>query len=78
MNIVYGILGILIAYLLLRYRGKVYDFTGPWGFAERYLGAGGTSTAMVLLAIIIFLISVTTMTGKMGDVLGNTIGKIFH
>lgn len=77
MHIVWGLIGFVLAYLLLRYRGKVYDFTGPWGFAERYLGAGGTGTAMVLVAILIFLIAITILLGKLNVLFSGTVGRFF-
>lgn len=74
MNVIWGILGMLISYLLIRYRGKIYEFTGSWSFADKI---GGTGNAIVLVAILLFILSVTVMLGKADFLFGGTIGRFF-
>lgn len=66
-----------MAYLLVRYRRRIYDFTGPWGLVERYLGQGSTGAAIVLVAILLFFMAITLMTGNMSRILGGTVGRVF-
>lgn len=76
-NIVWGIIGSLVAFALLKWRKQVIDFTGKWGWAERILGMGGSYTAVVLLALIIFLLAITKMSGKLDEIGRATFGRIF-
>jgi|GEM_PF-3282643 len=75
MHIFWGILGIAVAYLLVRFRGNVYNFTGPWSFAEKYFG--GTNAGILLIAILIFFLSVATLLGKTQQLFGSTLGRFF-
>ena len=63
MNIVWGIIGIGIAFLLVQYRRQIIGFTGTWGWAEKYMGSGRSETACTLLGILIFLVSISVMFG---------------
>jgi hypothetical protein len=74
MNIVWGILGMIISYLLIRYRGKIYEFTGSWSFADKI---GGTGNAIVLVAIVLFFLSLTVMLGKAKFFFGGAVGRFF-
>ena len=57
------IIGPLIAYLLVRYRGAVLEFTGDWEWAQRIFGSGGTAFAIVLVAIGVFFGSIAYAFG---------------
>lgn len=70
------IIGITVAYLLIRYRKVIHDFTGEFGFAEKYLGSGGTYTFIVLFGIIIFIGSVMNFFGTLDGFLESTIGRL--
>ncbi|MBI5414904.1 hypothetical protein HZA38_05330 [Candidatus Peregrinibacteria bacterium] len=63
MHIAIGILGIIISFLMIKYRHHIYRFSGPWGIVERYLGMGSTPTFIVLLAVVVFFVSITVFTG---------------
>lgn len=76
MKILLGLIGILLSYAMVRYRKNIVDFTGKFGWAERYLGAGGTYNAMILFALGIFLFSILYMTGNIDYVFGG-VGKFF-
>ena len=64
MKILWGLIGIFLSYLVIRYRKQVIDWTGKFAWAEKYLGMGGTYNAMVLFAIGIFMFSILYMTGN--------------
>lgn len=73
----FGILGILLAFGLIKYRKAIGEFTGSWGWAERYFGAGGTYTGIVLIGLVTVIFSIMYMTGSLQGVLAGTVGRIF-
>ncbi len=76
MNIFLGLIGIIISYLIIRYRHQVVGFTGSWGWAEKYIGSGHSETACTLLGVLTFFISVTIASGKGQDILLGILGPI--
>lgn len=66
-----------ISYLFLRYRKQIGDFTGPIGFAEHYIGGGGTYTFIALLGIAIFFLALMYVTGSLDIFLGDNLGQFF-
>lgn len=77
-NILWGLTGIAVAFALVKYRRQIINFTGTWGWAERYLGGGGTAIALVLFALVIFLLAVTKLIGKWDTLFsGGPMSKIF-
>ena len=50
-RIFYGLLLIAGGVLILKYRKIVYEWTGSWYWAEKYLGRGGTIVALCLIAM---------------------------
>lgn len=48
-KIFYALIGIALGYSILKYRKVIYDWTGRFYWAEKYLGSGGT----------VFIISLT-------------------
>ncbi len=77
MNIFWGIVGIVLAFYLVKYRRYIVDFTGAWGWAERFLGRGSSPTALVLCALFLFFLSLSLMTGHLDVFFRGTFGKIF-
>jgi len=77
MNIIGGIIGVILSLLLIIYRVPVKHFMGEWGWAERYLGSGGTFTAMLLIGVFGFIISLMIMTGTLDILLGGFINTLF-
>lgn len=77
-NIIWGIIGILLAFAMVRWRKQIIQFTGSWGWAERFLGPGGSYSGVVLVAIILFIFSLLKLAGKLSSVVNNSIGKLFH
>jgi len=64
MNIFYGLLGLALAFSLIKYRYNIYKTMGSWSFAERIFGSGGTITAIVLLAFMVIIVSLMIMFGQ--------------
>jgi len=63
--------------LLMIYRGKVKDFTGDIGFAEKYIGVGGTWTFFILLGVGLFIFGLMWMTGTFQAGMESFLGGIF-
>ncbi|MCT4591797.1 MAG: hypothetical protein N4A36_00195 [Candidatus Gracilibacteria bacterium] len=76
-NIIWGLIGISTALILVKFRYKIIEFTGDWGWAERYLGNGGSVRAVVLIAIILFFASIAKMTGKSSTILQGAADQFF-
>jgi hypothetical protein len=55
----------------------VRDFTGLLGFAEKYLGSGGTYTFYLLLGAVSIFLSVLYATGQLQSMLSNTFSPYF-
>lgn len=58
-----GLLGILAAFLLLRYREQVGDTIGEGDWMH---ALGGVYGVVTFVALIVFLTSIATMTGTIG------------
>lgn len=66
----------LLGFLIVAFRARIKDFTGSIGFAERYFGAGGTWTFLLLVALGCFIFGLMWATGSLQGFLGNTFGGI--
>ncbi len=77
MNIVLGIIGVILSLLLIIYRVRVKHFMGQIGWAERYFGPGGTFTALLLVGVFGFILSLMIMTGTLGLLLGGFMDTLF-
>jgi hypothetical protein len=72
-----GLLAIVGAFFLIKYRERVVATTGKFKWAEKYLGQGGTYRLMVLVAIAFFLWGVSAVTGTT-DVLLSPLNNFFN
>lgn len=70
MHIFFGLTGIVCSFLILIYRVPIKRFIGPIEWAERRLGPGGTYTALLLVAIVMFFVSIMIMTNTLDILLG--------
>jgi hypothetical protein len=77
MQYIIGLLGIACGLLLIKYRAKIREFTGLIGFAEKYLGSGGTYTFYLLLGALMIFLSVLYATGQLQSFLSNNFLKYF-
>lgn len=64
-----GILAIIGSIFLLKYRERVVRMTGKIGFAEKYLGSGGTYNLMIILSLVFFLYGLAAVTGTLDVIL---------
>lgn len=74
---VIGLLAMIGGFLFLIYRVKIKDFVGDIGFAEKYLGVGGTWTFLIMLGIGSFIFGLMWMTGTFQSGVGGFLGSIF-
>lgn len=71
-----GLFAMALGFGILVFRGRIKDMTGSIGFAERYLGPGGTWTFFILLGIALFIGGLMWATGTLQDFLLKTFGGI--
>jgi len=69
--------GSITAFLILRFRRALKEFTGDIGFAERYLGSGGTNTLFVLIGIGTFVLSLMYALGTLQSIVGSFASPFF-
>ena len=77
MQIFGGLIGVILSILLIIYRVRVKHFLGEIGWAERYFGPGGTFTALLLIGLLGFFLSLMVMTGTLNLLLGGTMDTLF-
>jgi len=71
-----GLIGMIVGFLIVVFRPQIKGFSGDIGFAERYLGPGGTWTFLLLLGVAIFIFSLMWSMGTLQDFLLGTFGKL--
>lgn len=62
-RILVGLIGIPVGYYILRYKDRVVMTVGKMEWAERYLGAGGTYNAWVVIGMAVIAGSFLYMFG---------------
>lgn len=77
MQIALGLIGIVLSLLLLIYRVPVKHFIGNIGWAEQYFGPGGTYTALLIVGVGGFFVSLIVMTGTLDWLMGSFTGQFF-
>ena len=70
MEILIGIIGIMLGFLLMIYRVPVRRFMGQIGWAERYFGPGGTYTGLLLIGLGLCFFSLMIATSTLNFLLG--------
>lgn len=72
------IFGVPLGFLIMIYRYQLKQFTGDIGWAEQYLGSGGTYNFFILLGLAVTILSVMYAFGSLQDLAGGTIGVFFR
>lgn len=72
-----GIIGIPLGFVILYYRVPIRDFIGNIGWAEKYLGTGGTWNAIVLIGLAVSIFSFLWMLGSVQVFFLNNFGVFF-
>ena len=68
MQFIYGLLGIISAFIIIKYRHDIYKILGKIDWAESYLG--GTVNLIFFTAIFIMILSFLFMIGEEGVLFG--------
>ena len=77
MQVVQGLAVMLLGFLILVFRPWVKNFTGNIGFAERYLGPGGTWTLLLIIGVGLFIIGLMWATGTLQGIFWGRFGGFF-
>lgn len=75
-RILVGLIGIPLGFLVLLYRDKAKDFVGNISWAEKYLGTGGTWTALILIGVLTIVLSFMFMIGSLQNMILKLFGDI--
>lgn len=70
-------MGMIAGFLIIIFRAKIKDVTGDIGFAERYLGPGGTWTFLLIFGVGVFIFSLMWSLGTLQDFFMKTAGPLF-
>jgi hypothetical protein len=77
MQIIGGLIGAILSILLIIYRVRVKHILGNINWAEAHLGPGGTFTALLLIGVLGFILSLMVMTGTLDLILGGMMDTLF-
>lgn len=72
-----GIICAAIGMLVIKFRKKIADVSGPVGFAERIFGGGGTYTLYLLVGCIAVILSILYATGVLQDTIDSKLTPLF-
>lgn len=73
-----GFIGVPLGFLIMIYRMKIREVTGPIDFAEDKLGPGGTYTLYVLIGLAVSIISVMYAFGTFQELFAASLGQFFR
>lgn len=73
----FALIGFPASFLIIIYRQKIKEFTGSVGFAEKYLGMGGTYTLYLLIGVGVFIVTLLYVTGTLQSFLRTVFGPLF-
>jgi len=76
-RIIFGIGGIALGLAMLRYTRQFKMWTGNIGWAERFIGMGGTYTVLRLLGILLAIIAFLYLTGGLNNLVSSLFGRFF-
>ena len=77
MTFIIGMLITIGGFLLIVFREKVHNVTGDVGFAEQYLGGGGTYTLFLILGVVMFFGGIAWATGTLQTWFAVNLGRYF-
>lgn len=68
--------GIPLGLAIIKYRERIQRFTGPFAFAETWLGTGGTYTVIFLFGCAVVVGTILYFLGAHEILLAKFVGKI--
>lgn len=71
------IIGCPLGFVIMYFRRAIKEFIGEVGFAEQYLGVGGTNTLVVIIGILVFVGSLMYALGTFQSLLVDSLGGFF-
>jgi len=71
------LIGCPLAFLIIYFRVQLREFIGSVSFAERIFGSGGTSTFILLLGLMLFVLSLMWGFGALQKYIFGAIGTFF-
>lgn len=71
------LIGCPLGFVIMYFRRPIKEFIGEVGFAEQYLGMGGTNTLVVIIGILVFIGSLMYALGTFQEILQGTLGRFF-
>ncbi len=72
------LIGIPLGFLIMIYRFQIKQYIGDIGFAEQYLGAGGTYTLLTLIGFLVAFVSLMYGLGTIQELFIGTLGQFFR
>ena len=66
MRIVWGIIGIIIGFLIIKYTFPLVGIFGKIAWAEQHLGGAGTYTLYKIIGIVVIVLSMLYMFNAIG------------
>ncbi|MBI5754014.1 hypothetical protein HZA40_02620 [Candidatus Peregrinibacteria bacterium] len=69
--------GCPLGFVIMYFKRAIKEFIGEVGFAEKYLGMGGTNTFVVLVGILVFIGSLMYGLGTFQALLDSSLGMFF-
>lgn len=70
-QILVGIIGIPLGFVMLKYNMQLKDFVGNIAWAEKHLGSGGTYSFLKFISILVSVLSFLYMTGTLQGAIGS-------
>ncbi len=77
MTYVTGIIGCVIGFFYLKYSFQIKEIIGNVGFAERYLGPGGTHLMHKIIGLLIIIGSILYAFGGLQSMIAGSLGRFF-
>jgi len=71
-----ALIGFPLSFIVIIYRQKIKEFIGSVGFAEKYLGMGGTYTLILLIGVGLFIATLLYITGTLQSFLKTVFGPL--
>jgi hypothetical protein len=77
MTFLTGICIALGGFLVIVFREHIQRLTGDIGFAEQYLGSGGTYTFLLIFGVLMFVGGLMWSTGTLQALFASSLGRYF-
>lgn len=77
MRYLVGLIGFPLGIIIIVYRERVKRFTGDIDIAEKYLGVGGTYTAILIFGLFVSIGSLMYMFGTLQAMIRGIAGPLF-